>query len=308
MPFTKCLPPLILLLISLAAIPLHAGELPLGDGKISTSPRAGYLMPCTRHWRGGGAVHGGAWIQGDKWNPAAKPTVQGSVTWPSHRFSVTTEGANRIVSTNDLPDHATGRFPIAPSDPAYHYDRNPNAIRPQNVTLRLPAHPVPAAQPSCVPMGLIGVALDGTAIYSAVDDAGRDAAAHEIQDRCGGHPQHRGQYHYHGPSSCLPGEKSSGLIGYALDGFGIYGMKDAATGHILHDGDLDACHGTTSEVLWDGRRVNIYHYVLTAEYPYSVGCFRGTPVSAGRVRGHRPPPGRRPMRRDQAGYRQPPRY
>ena len=26
----------------------------------------------------------------------------------------------------------------------------------------------------------------------------------------------------------------------------------------------------------------IYHYVATLEYPYSVGCFRGTPIQTGR--------------------------
>jgi len=79
----------------------------------------------------------------------------------------------------------------------------------------------------------------------------------------------------------MPNEMTSGLVGYALDGFGIYGMKDRATGRLLHDGDLDACHGTTGLVDWDGKLVSMYHYVLTPEYPYTVGCFRGTPVSAG---------------------------
>ena len=32
----------------------------------------------------------------------------------------------------------------------------------------------------------------------------------------------------------------------------------------------------TSEVMFNGRMQNIYHYVLNNEYPYSVGCFRGT--------------------------------
>jgi hypothetical protein len=30
--------------------------------------------------------------------------------------------------------------------------------------------------------------------------------------------------------------------------------------------------------MWDGKLVDMYHYVLTEEYPYTVGCFRGTPV------------------------------
>ena len=28
---------------------------------------------------------------------------------------------------------------------------------------------------------------------------------------------------------------------------------------------------------WNGKMRRIYHYVLTAEYPYTLGCFRGKP-------------------------------
>ena len=40
--------------------------------------------------------------------------------------------------------------------------------------------------------------------------------------------------------------------------------------------DLDACHGTTSKVWFNGKHVRMYHYVATHEFPYTVGCFRGT--------------------------------
>jgi len=271
-------------LFCLPCLPAAGHLLPLGDGKISTSPRRGYLMSCVRHWRRPPA-HGGPWIQGRFWDPSEKPSVQGDVTWPTHRIAITVRGDERIIVANGLPAHATGVFPIARSDPVYRYDRNPNTIRPQRISLELPLNPRPAADPSCIPMGMVGFTTDGAAIYNAVDDGGADAVAHEVQDRCDGHPQHNGQYHYHGPSSCMPNEMTSGLVGYALDGFGIYGMIDRATGRVLHDGDLDACHGTTSTVMWNGRPVRIYHYLLTAEYPYTIGCFRGTPVSADFSRG-----------------------
>ena len=81
-----------------------------------------------------------------------------------------------------------------------------------------------------------------------------------------------------------------------------------AHGSELTNADLDACHGRTSPVTWNGRRVSIYHYVLTREYPYTVGCFKGTPAIDRQRRGPRggrgrpmrgafgpegPPPGRR---------------
>jgi hypothetical protein len=268
------------LLVATASLPIMANELLLGDGKVSSTPQVGYLMSCTQDFRQG-AAHGGPWIHGDQWDPSEKPHVQGSVDWPTHQISITIEGGERVISANNLPDHVTGTFPISPTDPAYQYDRNPNAIQPQNILLKLPLNPQPAAEPSCVPMGMIGFSVDGVAIYNAVDASGRDAAAHEIQDRCDGHPQRSGQYHYHSPSPCMPNEMTAGLVGYALDGFGIYGMRDPATGKIMHDGDLDACHGITSPVMWDGKRIDMYHYALTPEYPYSVGCYRGTPVMTG---------------------------
>jgi hypothetical protein len=34
-------------------------------------------------------------------------------------------------------------------------------------------------------------------------------------------------------------------------------------------------------VSWNGEQVSMYHYVATLEYPYTVGCYRGTPVRIG---------------------------
>jgi hypothetical protein len=267
---------------------LDIHHLPLGDGKVSTGPRQGHVMSCITTFRGGaGAGRAGPWIHGDTWDLTQKIAVQGRVTWPQATFRITTQGVDRLVSRllegNGLPvDTPTGTFPIARGDAAFQIDRNPNAIAPQEIVLTLPANPAIAPASSCVPMGMIGVALNGVAIYNALDLGGRDAVAHEVQDLCNGHPQMQGQYHYHGPSACLPNETANeGLIGYALDGFGIYSMYDAH-GRELTNADLDECHGRTTEILWDGSRVSLYHYVVTREYPYTIGCFRGTP---GRTRG-----------------------
>jgi hypothetical protein len=139
-------------------------------------------------------------------------------------------------------------------------------------------------------MGIIGVMLNGVALFNALDGEGRDAVAHEVQDHCNGHPERSGQYHYHGNSNCVTGATGNNtLVGYALDGFGVYSMFDAA-GKELTNADLDECHGRTSKVMWDGKEVVMYHYVVTREYPYSVGCFKGIPtqtVGSGRPR----PPG-----------------
>jgi hypothetical protein len=45
----------------------------------------------------------------------------------------------------------------------------------------------------------------------------------------------------------------------------------------LSTADLDECHGDTHSITWDGAAVSLYHYHATADYPYTLSCFRGTP-------------------------------
>ena len=252
---------------------------PLGNGHVSTEPRVGYVYSCRTTFNGRGA-HGGPWISGSEWDPAGKPVVSGSIAWPNASVTITREGDRRIIRANNLPTHPTGVFPIQPTDSAYRYDRNPNYIREQNILLTLPALPTAAPTPSCVPMGMIGFALTGVALYNALDAAGMDAVANEIQDRCNGHPQMLGQYHYHNASACLADSagahgRHSDLLGYALDGYGIYGVH-GQHGEVLTNADLDACHGHEHVIEWDGKAVRMYHYHATREYPYTIGCFHGT--------------------------------
>lgn len=261
---------------------LNSKALPLGDGKVSSAPVRGQVFSCNTRFGGGGAHANGDWISGLTWDATRKVFVQGDVAWPQAQFFLTEIGGQRLLSGNGLPlNHGTGTFPIAVNDPAYRFDRNPNPIAAQSITISIPTVPVLAANAGCVSMGAVGVMRNGVALFNALDGMGRDAVAHEVQDHCDGHPERNGQYHYHGPSTCMPGAKdNAALVGYALDGFGIYSMFDE-NGRELTNADLDECHGRTSRVLWDGKAVTMYHYVLTREYPYTLGCFRGTPTRQG---------------------------
>ncbi len=254
-------------------------RLPLGDGKVSSSAARGNVYACAQGAGRGGAEHAGSWINGSTFDLTAKPTVDGHVLWPG-RVSFTVKGSSLVVSGNGLPKGAaTGSFPIAPGDDAYAYDRNPNSILVQNVSVTLPAKPAVARTPSCLPMGPIGVAVDGVLIFNALDASKRDAVAHEIQDVCGGHPQQGGIYHYHSIPACVTGttvKSQEKLVGYAFDGFPIFGPR-GENGKLLADADLDACHGHVGWVTLRGKRVRTYHYHATLEYPYTLGCFRGTP-------------------------------
>lgn len=257
-------------------------RLPIGDGRVSTSPRVGSVYSCQTSFGGGGASRDGSWIRGDgTFDLTAKLAVRGAIRQVGD-FGVSLSGATRRVTGNGLPQHATGQFPVAPSDPAYQYDRNPNTTRAQALAVSLPMKPVQAAQPSCLSLGAIGVSLNGVVFFNALDALGRDAVAHEVLDSCEGHPERSGQYHYHNHATCLddPGMGHSTLVGYAYDGFGIFGRRGEA-GRWLADTDLDVCHGHVHTVIWDGDTVTLYHYHTTDEYPYTLGCYRGTPVRNG---------------------------
>lgn len=232
---------------------------------------------------GAGANNAEDWTNPDgTWDYTLKPIVEGEVYWNGEFAMVLDGNGNRILIGNGLPDHPTGIFPITPGSEAYAYDGNPNIISEQDVLYVLPAYPQEAAEPSCLPFGPSGIALTGCAIYHGSSTLGTDAAAHEMLDRFGGHTDGTERYHYHFPSDDLMDhihDHSSGhspITGYMLDGFGIYGPY-GENGELLTSADLDECHGHKHPILWDGEWVNMYHYHWTYDFPYNIGCFKGTP-------------------------------
>jgi hypothetical protein len=263
------------------ANPTDLTKLPIGDGKVTTAPQIGSVDSCQTSFGGGGASSTGAWFNSSTglFDLTIKPAVQGSVAWSAHAFTATIVGATRQLVTNDLPSHTTGTYPIAASDPAHQYDGNPNIIRSQSIQFNVLASPVVAASASCLSLGAIGVMLTGSVFFNALDGGGRDAVAHEILDACGGHPEVSGTYHYHAFTTCFTdsGSGHSALVGYARDGFGIFGIRDV-DGSLMTDAKLDACHGHTHAITWDGAMQTLYHYHMTYEYPYTLGCYKGTPV------------------------------
>jgi YHYH protein len=190
---------------------------------------------------------------------------------------------SRRLTTNDLPvKDPTGTFPIATDDPSYQYDRNPGTITAQTVSVTLPQMGTAAASPSCMNEGPVGILRNGVYVFNSLDGRGDDAVAHESQDLCNGHPAMT-TYHYHSVASCIR-EKATGsstVVGFAFDGFPIVVERDAS-GALPTNADLDECHGRTSPVLLDGVVVDTYHYSATLEFPYFIGCFKGTAVSVTR--------------------------
>jgi hypothetical protein len=259
------------------------GLLPVGDGKYaSDAAKQGYVYTCAQYAQNLGQAQGGAGTRGPwftnnntQYDMNKKAHVSGSVTWQAE-FTNTLNGSTRTIVTNDLPSHPTGVFPIAATDAAYAYDRNPNTIKGQTLTYALPATPAYNATPNCMG-GEVGIVLTGVALFNAFDAGGRDAGAWEVQDNCSGHPQKEGEYHYHTLSSCIKDISVKTVIGYALDGFPITGPT-VAPNNVLTTSDLDECHGITSDYTVEGKTVTGYHYVMTQDFPYSASCFRGTAI------------------------------
>ena len=258
-------------------------SLQLGDGRVSTSTaRRGSVYSCSSTNLSRTPFR--PWVSGSTWSWFDKPKVAGLVRWSGGGVRIRRSGSYRYITGNGLPRHATGSFPIGSSDPAGRYDRNPNSIGTTSIDLRLPASPRRASSPGCLPMGPIGVMTSGVALFNALDAEGHDAPATEMQDRCSGHPEQRGTYHYHSLPNCISSGKAgqhSKVIGWALDGYPITGPR-GANGVTMTNARLDACHGHTHALVIDGKRVVTYHYHATMQYPYTLGCFHGTSVFAGR--------------------------
>jgi YHYH protein len=179
-----------------------------------------------------------------------------------------------IIESQGYLNHPTAIFPNS---------RNPNRIRVQDFHFRLPLEPERAASITKVPMGPIGMALNGVVFFNPFEAGGMNAIEGYSEvwlDSCCGHAQQHGVYHYHKYPSCVKspfaddGRRHSPVLGFAFDGFPIYGPYEEA-GVIARDlkGDrgLDVCNGHT-----DPSRG--YHYHVTpGRFPYIIGGYAGVP-------------------------------
>ncbi|MDB5386889.1 MAG: hypothetical protein JWM11_2535 [Planctomycetaceae bacterium] len=179
-----------------------------------------------------------------------------------------------IIQSQGYPNHPTAIFPNS---------GNPNTIRVQNFTFRLPLEPKLADKITRVPMGPIGTALNGVVFFNPFEMGGMNAVEGYSEvwlDSCCGHPQQSGVYHYHKYPSCVrspfpdDGKQHSPVIGFAFDGFPIYGPYEAS-GVLAKDltgaQALDVCNGHKDELRG-------YHYHVTpGRFPYIIGGYAGIP-------------------------------
>jgi hypothetical protein len=177
-----------------------------------------------------------------------------------------------IMESQGYPNHPTAIYPNS---------GNPNSIRVQNFTFRLPLEPKLADQITRVPMGPIGTALNGVVFFNPFEMEGMNAVEGYSEvwlDSCCGHPQQTGVYHYHKYPTCVrspfkdDGKQHSPIIGFAFDGFPLYGPyeEDGVMAKDLTGGRaLDACNGHMDELRG-------YHYHVTpGRFPYILGGYAG---------------------------------
>ncbi len=92
---------------------LDPTKLPLGDGKLSSYPKVGYLWAChTNPNSRAGAQVEGPWIDkaNGTYNLTAKAVVDGSVSWKQHSFKIAIKGDQRIITWDYLPTIRPARF------------------------------------------------------------------------------------------------------------------------------------------------------------------------------------------------------
>lgn len=247
------------------------------------------------------------------------------------RIEIDAAAGFRYIRADGMPDHTTGRFP-GPG--------NPNTIRAQSYTLRVTLAPKANAAPTPSRVQPFGIALNGVLFDPGTAEFwNNDPRSGWIMEAIGGprnlgldssnaHVQPDGTYHYHGiPVGLLERlakRDAPTLLGYAADGFPIYGpfghaeaataasaLKKLAPSYRLRSGsrpegtppgrydgsyaqdfefvpghgDLDACNGRSGVTLEYPN--GIYHYVLTETFPFVPRCFMGTPDQSFAIK--RPP-------------------
>ena len=225
------------------------------------------------------------------------------------------DGAGLSYPKPYLNVYCDEEFVYVESNGIPHYtfvQTTPIPLSEQDYLWKIPLNPKTASQTSEIPLlDVIGFAVNGLPIYGPNEaerpDPYGDPVYNELLDSCLGHTAGRGDYHYHAfELSCLAlnigNYKESPILGYALDGFPIYGpfgcVDDDCTEIIefqsswIRTGDpttyawdnhdyvpnsdpiyLDECNGRYDDKLG-------YHYRATENFPYLLGCYVGELTSS----------------------------
>lgn len=234
-------------------------------------------------------------------------------------FTISITGDKCLFNTNAIPNHdfndGARRFPnqVSPQNDQFEVTANPTMA---DVTTALSLVTDNALLLNGVKVDLLAAACygvgDGKIGCNQMSTPWRYDPMHEANnfnvDSHNAHTQPDGTYHYHGTPNVMyetSANTSSAVIGFAADGFPIFGpfiddkgtIRKAASSYQLKSGkrpsgegepggiydgtfrddyeyvagagDLDECNGMT----YNG----VYGYYITESYPYILNCFKGTP-------------------------------
>ncbi|MBK9143319.1 MAG: YHYH protein [Candidatus Melainabacteria bacterium] len=259
-----------------------------------------------------------------------------SANLPDSLVKISVQGGYRYIQSNGVPDHPVGTFPNA---------HNPNAIQPVKHSYRVPLNPkIVYPEGKFFPV-LIGVAVNGIPFDPSTGETWDgnprskswryEALTGKLDLGCdenNAHVQPDGTYHYHGLPTDLWQRLSRGkpgviLVGYAADGFPIYGpygyvdaknpkkgIKKMASSYRLKkgtrpDGPGGAYDGTfmqdfeyiarAGDLDQSNGRFGVtpeypggtYHYYVTDQFPFIARNLKGQPDSTFKHSGLPPHPG-----------------
>ncbi|MCE9562160.1 MAG: YHYH protein [Planctomycetes bacterium] len=186
-----------------------------------------------------------------------------------------------VMKSKNLPNHPTAVFP----DRSRFLDGNPNVIREQRDTWYIPLEPKPNPTRAAamtmenkrgLPMGPIGVAVNGVVFFNPFDHITEADAVWRL-DRCCGHPSPSSEYHYHKYPVCVntpwadDGSEHSPLIGFAFDGFPVYGPYESK-GLLAKDSKDNPLNEYNLHE--DDARGPHYH-VTPGKFPHIIGGYWG---------------------------------
>ena len=145
---------------------------------------------------------------------------------------------------------------------------------------KIPLNPAIAASPTSVVDGPLGVAINGLPIFNPCTQGGcttgGDTKVLGQLDSCNGHAGRADDYHYHAAPTCMMADQPTNYwdthpLGWALDGFAIFGYRDADGTTAARD---NICGGNTKTV---PNAPAGYSYHVTDASPYVTSCLAGTP-------------------------------
>jgi hypothetical protein len=208
--------------------------------------------------------------------------------WLDFSCRVTLTAATGAVQAqaDGQPDHLSNYFDSADACwESYDQGENPNEIAAKAYTIQFPTAP-DTTETTQMMIAVVGLAVNGVPIFANFAAPGDDIFEEALTfDRCGGHPQMQGAYHYHSEPYSISYDDDR-LIGVMRDGYPIYGRRDS-------DGSLPTLdqYGGHTSVTPHSPTTAVYHYHVneqTSTNPgtlgekqwfLTTGTFRGMPGS-----------------------------